>query len=102
MAIYFQLISNGSDARFPASEAATFNAVDEAVCADLGVACSKEEFYAGWYDIIGFALASGRSYAVIESYLKQDADKGSVKAQKLLAVNTWLSERFNVDNWSGQ
>lgn len=90
MAVYFQLISNGFDTRFQAGEAIPFNLVDDLMRQDLDAPADTRNWYLNWYDIIGFALATGATW----DQIAEDWD-----AEQLEPVVTWLRARFDPLSW---
>lgn len=57
MPICFELHKNG--------EAVTLVRVDEEICRHFGEEPHPTMYYRGWFDSIGFALASGKSFEEI-------------------------------------
>ena len=74
-------------------EPVQFTTIDEELCAALGKTCDSVKWYLGWYDIIGFKLAIGKTWEQIIADLEEYDDK------ELLAVTRWLMEHFDSDAW---
>lgn len=80
-----------------------FVTIDEELCKYLGVECHPTNWYMGWYDHIGLALACGRSFAQIMDTVAKTAvdndglDDPSYKQYVKLIV--WLDRNFTADVW---
>jgi len=87
MAAYFQLFPIGS------TEAVTFAAVDEAICAHLGVEPDPVHYRAGWYDSIGFALAVGRDWTWMREHFIGD---------EIHRIIDFMEANYTADCWMGR
>lgn len=101
MAYYFQLTRLGS--RSPS----TFQSIDNAICQHTGLPWDDHRYCCGWYDIIGFSLASGKSFAEITDYLREKADNPEWPEwqegyRNLLRINHFLMENYTTDAWYGR
>lgn len=84
MAVYFELHRNG--------EPVKFNAIDDEMCAALGVEPDPVEYHKFWYDTIGFSLACGQSWDQIrETWGERKGD-----------VIDFLEENFQVICYGGR
>lgn len=81
---YFQLI------RKTTGQAAVLQDVDAEMCQHFNVPCDPKLWYLNWYNIIGFPLAMGESFARLA------ADCGD--HQESLAVVEWLDSNFTVES----
>lgn len=64
MAAYLELYSKHKEPE-PGQQAVpeNFTEIDNAMCQHFGVEPDPDYFYRSWYDLIGFGLAVGRTYA---------------------------------------
>lgn len=100
MAIYFQLTRIGS------REPSTFQTIDCAICQSLGLPWDNIRYVEGWYDVIGFMLASGKTFAQITDYLNERVTNGPVDwsdgYRNLLRINHYLLENYSTEAWGGR
>jgi hypothetical protein len=88
-----------------------FQQIDIEMCQYFGVDVHEKYYFCGWYDYIGYLLATGRSFADIEQLIlknlferKSVGDSRHAKQERewsaeMLQVNNWLRERFTTDAW---
>lgn len=70
--------------------------IDEELCRHFGADCHPTRYYQGWYDVIGYDLAKGHSFAQIKSYLTAS---GYENASALVQIAEWLESCFTVRSW---
>jgi len=86
----FQLIRKSA----PEAGPVAFTTIDEDMCAEFLTKCDPVEWYAGWYDIIGFRLACGSTFEQITKEFR-DNDSGNYDIYgDLLPVVEWLDKNF--------
>lgn len=77
--------------------------VDEEICAYLRVECHPRLFYLYWYDVIGFALACGKTF---DDLRKRYANRDEAEAGRLATDATYmrivdfLDENYTVEAWA--
>lgn len=76
----FTLTPNGG------TEPAKLAAIDDAMCAHFGVVPDAEEFYRGWVDLEGFALAMGRDWNWMRANFERRDE-----------IITWLESNYTPD-----
>jgi len=98
MANYFQLFKKGSDL------AEELNSVDEAICAHLGKQVHPEKYCCGWFDTIGYLIASGRPLGGDELRIKVNEwyEHSEEKLQVALKILTFLEENYTSTRWSAR
>lgn len=79
----FQLTRDGA--------AVPLNQVDEEMCRYFNAACHPTRYFEGWYDTIGFFLATGKTFDQIRVIF---ADVPS-----LVKIADWLEASFTPDHW---
>jgi hypothetical protein len=79
----FQLLRGG--AAVPLSD------VDEEMCRHFDAPCDAKHYFEDWYDVIGFDLAGGRSFAEIRAT--------HAEHPVLVQVTDWLEANFTVRSW---
>lgn len=79
----FQLISKETN------EPTKFQKIDEELCAHLGVECDPVRWLNGWYDCIGWALATGKDWQWC-----RDNFTG------LDPIIDYLEEHYTSNNWT--
>jgi len=98
----FQLTRRGETV--PASLAQ----VDSAICQALELTWDPKHWAYGWYDYIGFKLASGRTFQqitddirafIIKDRTKPDAAEWLEIDYVLLRINHFLLENYQSDCW---
>ena len=96
----FQLTRKGH------TEPTTLQAIDAELCQNLDLPFSENKWACGWYDLIGFSLACGRSFDEITDAIKvgciKDANKDIAQREhgyQLLRINHYLNEHFTSDAW---
>ena len=72
--------------------------VDQEICKFLGVPCDDVAWHDGWYDMIGFRLACGKSFDDIRLYLI-DYSRDHDWACKMLRVVNFLDENYISNSW---
>lgn len=98
MAVHFQLI------RKTASEVGPVNLVDldAEIAREFGDEPDDVRYYYGWFDSIGWRLASGRTWDEIRAALQPseiDDEEYCAVLSRLREIATWLEERFEVVCW---
>ncbi len=82
-----------------------FQTVDEEMCKHFQVECDPVKYMSGWYDIIGFRLACGKSFSDQRKIYQAEIDKPEHDADDkayystLLMIVNWLEENFTSDAW---
>lgn len=87
----FQLFPKGS------AEAADLHKVDEEICAHFGAPVDPVNWYANWYNIIGWDVAFGRPLGSAE--LRERTAKLD-PGGPLVDVLKFLEERYTSDAWA--
>lgn len=88
MAVYFQLFAKGSETP------AKFSQIDDAIRAHFGAEPSDTEYFCGWYDIIGYLLATGRDFETVHRYLvDQEFDPILPK------ICEFMAENYSANSW---
>ncbi len=73
----------------------TFAQIDEELCKHLGVECHPKQYYLGWYDGIGYALAIGKNWDQIRETLREyNYDEEAFK------IVDFLEENFVANAWA--
>lgn len=72
-----------------------FVTIDQEIAAHLGLPCDPIEWVRGWYNMIAFRLAMGRTLDEIRQELTKDADP-----YELLPILTFLEAHFTPDTWA--
>lgn len=96
MPVCFQLIDRTSG--IPA----TLQHVDAQLCQNLDLPFHNELYTCWWYDIIGFKLALGKSFAEITNDLRDNQakyPKNWQDYQDLLRINAFLLEYYESSAW---
>ncbi len=83
----FQLVSKET------GEAEKFVAIDEKLCAHLGVPCHPTKYYRGWYDSFGLEAAMGWDFAKMRESRK---DMDDTEVMKML---DWFDEHYTPRGW---
>ncbi len=102
MAAYLQLFKKNAD------EATRFQDIDVEICKMLGAPVDPVKWCCGWYDIIAFMLALGRSYEYIRStfYSVPNYDPTDIEDLKwrytMLLITDFLEENYRPDAWHGR
>lgn len=97
IAIYFQLILNGSDSP------KELNNVDEDICNYFNAPIDDKHYFRDWYNGIGFYIAQGESYQLGESLLRskiQEIDEGRPDSLLLIPVLDYLESNYTSKSWS--
>lgn len=83
----FQLINKET------GEAEKFSKIDDKICAYFGVKPDPKKYVYLWYDIIGFNLATGKSFEEQREmeWLKNDPE--------LMQIIDFLDENYTSNNW---
>lgn len=80
---------------------ATFHEIDAEMCAFFGVPCDPVRWYLGWYDIVGLALACGRTFAdLLAAYKDYYAVGGEQYDFQMTRVINFLDMRFTPNAWA--
>lgn len=96
MAAYFQLLHKQT------GTSTAFNAIDEELCAHFNKPVHDTQYLAGWYDYIGFRAATGSSWQEIIANFERYIAKGETWATTLLDIAIYLSEHYDINNWTGR
>lgn len=100
MAVYFQLYRLGS------TEPSSFQSIDNALCHNLGLPWHERMYVEGWYDIIGFMLACGRSHGHIADYLNERIEQApsdyTEGYRNLARINHFIMENYTTNSWCGR
>lgn len=76
-------------------------AVDNAICAELGVVPDDRAYYMGWYDCIGLRLACGFGYDKIRKDFQKDLEKDPENGYLItwLKILDILERDYTVNSW---
>lgn len=92
MALCFQL--------FPRQDKpAKLSAVDAAMCAHFGVPVDEKFYYCGWFDTVGYLLATGRTFEEAKARI---VELDIQPQQKLLDICDWIADNYTVDSFSSR
>jgi hypothetical protein len=87
----FQLFPNGAE------EPAKLVAIDEAICAHLGVEPHETRWRSEWVDTIGVRLGMGQSWDEIDAvYAEYGEDRWAVEVRKIVA---FLRANYTPNVW---
>ena len=75
----------------PAAGPTPLAKIDEEICQMLGVDVDPKLYAFGWYDVIGFRLAMGQSFAQIKAEVQN--------YKPMPQICDWLEENFVPDAW---
>lgn len=64
--------------------------IDEEMCRYFGVACDPKAWHHAWYDIVGYALAMGRTF---------DEIRARYEDPHLREIVDWLANNFTPRAW---
>jgi hypothetical protein len=101
---YFQLTRKSN----PEAGPVKFVDIDAELCKHFNAPCHPTEWFMGWYDIVGFSLACGRSFESIikaqEEHLAERSGKGAdtdwIKDQEMfIHLCKYLDEHFTSAAW---
>jgi len=89
------------------TKAVVFQDIDRELCAYFNEPCHDVQWFHGWYNYIGFALAMGNDWTKLEADItdiirEREAtnDKDGVAYwQRMQDIRLYLAERFNSDAW---
>ncbi len=84
----FQLIREG--------RAVKLHTVDEEMCKHFGEPCDPDKWYHHWYQIIGFALATGKSF---DDQIAEAPSEMDEWQKRHLEILLWMRENFDYDCW---
>lgn len=92
MAVCFQLFPIGSDVPANLSE------VDARMCEHFGQTCYEDRYLEAWDDIVGYLLATGRTFAEAKARLAECAipDSGPVSYS---AICDWLEANYTTSSF---
>jgi hypothetical protein len=71
-----------------------FDVIDDKIRAHFGVPADPDNYYMGWYGIIGFRLALGQSFDMIARELQNEGDT------TLLDICDWLNLHYTSEAWA--
>jgi hypothetical protein len=74
-------------------ELASLSGVDDRMREHFGAPPDPDKFYESWYNVIGFALACGRT-------LPELIERLAGKDEALHAIALWLAEHYTSDAWA--
>jgi hypothetical protein len=101
MAANFQLINKVT------GQAGYFNAIDEEICAAFGWPMDEENYIFGWYNAIGWRVATGNSLDqvrsifigyIIEALLKNDYKQVRYYTT-VIGILNYLTQHYTTDSW---
>jgi hypothetical protein len=72
----------------------SLNQIDREICDYMGVECHPGRYAYGWFDVIGFQLAAGKSFDDIDHFL---CDSECILAEQLREINQWLAYYFSAN-----
>ena len=87
----FQLTKKG------ATEPTSLNAIDEEICNFLREPIHPKHYVIGWYDVIGFAIATGKPLGSKE--LRDYVADMPQETERLLQVLDFLEQHYTSDSW---
>jgi hypothetical protein len=70
----------------------SLNHIDREICDYMGVECHPGRSAYGWFDVIGFQLAAGKSFDDIDHFL---CDSECILVEQLREINQWLAYYFS-------
>ena len=77
--------------------------IDDELCAHLEVAPNPKHYFMSWVDIIGFALACGKSFEQIRADMLERMPEGHPDEtdadRTYLKIIDWLNANFTSDAW---
>lgn len=99
----FQLFKKSNPEEGPV----VLNKVDEEICAFLGAPVHETRYVCGWFDAIGFRLATGKTFAQIkeefDGYIKEETAKGKLDMAEFYVVlnkiREYLDERYTPNSF---
>jgi hypothetical protein len=77
--------------------------IDEEMCQHFKVETDPIKYYLGWFDIIGFKLACGKSFIqIVASLAKSMSEMPQYKDDylRLIEIALWLDENFTSNAWA--
>lgn len=87
-------------------KAVVFQRVDEELCKHFNVPVDEHRYYCGWYDGIGFRIATGMSFEAIRNEFVGDFfgmdsrdSKWANFYWRRIEILDYLAERFNTTCW---
>jgi hypothetical protein len=106
MAVYFNLTRKSA----PEAGPVVLNVVDAEICTLVGQSVHKTRYCLGWFDAIGFWLASGENWAQVrERHTRWRGETEGLSAENEAAHNAyydglakildWLETNFTVECW---
>lgn len=73
------------------SKPASFQAIDEAICAAFGWPVHPKNWAEEWYNVIGIQLAYGRTF---------DQIVADTQHEPIKQIARWLEQNYTVDAWA--
>jgi hypothetical protein len=80
----------------PSKTPIRFVDIDEELCSVLGVQPDPVLYYHGWYDFIGFGLATGRTWPELRAITIETGD------EVMTTIVDYLSSRYTPDAWASR
>ena len=77
--------------------------IDDEICHHFNVVPDAIEYYAYWYDIIGFKLAMGKTFDEIKKDLAErivEKPEWNDEYTRLIEITNWLDENFVANAWA--
>jgi hypothetical protein len=87
--------------RIGSHEPTVLQDVDTAICQSLELPWDKTQWVEGWYDIIGFLLACGKSFADITDHCRKQmlTSRYPEHYLTLIRINHFLLDNYSTDAW---
>jgi len=78
-------------------KAESLSEIDNEICKHFGVTSHNITYHASWYDIIGFDLATSKSFQeIIAKFKAIETDK---HLEHLIEIAKWLDEHYVSNHW---
>lgn len=78
------------------------NTIDEEMCKHFGAPVDEVKYHCGWFDSIGFRLATGKTWEDIRkefrNYVEEKSDY-TLLYKHLIEIVDWLEDNFVTDSW---
>ena len=96
----FQLIDKST------GKAENFARIDSLICEHYGVPEHETKFFMLWYDVIGFKLACGHSFARIREAMRnqviediKNGDFSSIFEEWIIRITYFIEARYTSSAW---